>query len=188
LVARIIAVEGLDGSGKSTIVTLLAQSLGAVVIRNPPESFAAERWRADAFEPDARRRWYLRGNRVAMEEARAIAEAGTPVVLDRSVASTVCFGAAERAMIARREDVPADFPRPDFIVLLVLPEEIRRARRRSRGGEATSEETRLERDIDFRDRVLAGYRNVCSAVVDASGVPASVVSAILHLLNLSSGG
>ena len=182
MVAAILAVEGLDGSGKSTTVKLLAARLGAVVIRNPPDSLAAERVAADHFEPEARRRWYMNANRVAMEQARVLAAQGTPAVLDRSIASTLSFGAAERGLVARREDIPIDFPIPDLIVMLALPESVRRHRHRNRGDKATSEEERLVTDDAFRERVLAGYRNICSVEVDATVPPESVVSSIAALL------
>jgi dTMP kinase len=178
-----MAIEGLDGSGKSTVVRHLAEKLRAVVIRNPPESLAIEREKADRSEPGVRRRWYLDANRVAIEQARVLADQGKPVVLDRSIASTLCFGAAERGGIARREDIPTDFPLPDVIVLLALPESARRERRRNRGDEATSEETRLDTDCAFRERVLAGYRSLCSVEIDASGTPESIVHAILAVLD-----
>jgi dTMP kinase len=175
----IVAIEGLDGVGKSTMVNLLAVRLGAVVIRNPPATLAAERAGADRLEPEARRRWYLNANRVAMEQAMAAALAGKPVVLDRSIASTICFGAAERGKVASRDDIPFGFPLPDSIFLLSVPEPARRARHKNRGSGATSEEDRLVADDAFRERVLAGYRNICTSDIDACGTPESIVLEIL---------
>jgi thymidylate kinase len=179
---RIVAIEGLDGSGKSTTVKLLAALLDAVVIRNPPASLDYERAAADALEPPARRAWYLNANRVAMQEALAVARTGRPVVLDRSIASTLCFGAAERGEIARKSDIPAEFPLPGFIVLLAVPEEERRRRHGGRGDGATTEESRLVKDDGFRERVLASYRALCTHEVDASGSPHDIAASIVCLL------
>lgn len=181
----IVAIEGLDGCGKSTAVRLLADRLGAVVIRNPPQQLAAERIIADALGPVARRAWYLQANWLAMAEAMAMTDRA--VVLDRSIASTLCFGAAERGEVADLTDVPPGFPLPDLIVLLALPESVRRSRHAGRRGDVTVEEERLSADAGFRDKVLCGYRNFCSASVDASVSPEGVVSTIMTLIDAWSG-
>lgn len=178
--APIIAVEGLDGSGKSTTVACLSEALGAVVICNPPQSLAHDRPRADGLPDAERRQWYLAANRVAMDQALAAAEAGRPVVLDRSIASTLAFGAAERGTIASPADLPPSFPLPDHVVLLSVAEEIRRARHAGRRGGVTTEEERLAVDTAFRDRVLAGYRALCTDIVDASRPTGEIVVAILN--------
>jgi thymidylate kinase len=176
----IVAIEGLDGCGKSTTVRLLADELGAVVIRNPPERLAQERLVADNWDPPERRAWYLQANRLAMEDALAVGD--RPVVLDRSIASTLCFGAAEHGGIATRSDLPPGFALPDLIVLLDLPEPVRRARHAGRRGDVTVEEERLAVDHAFRQRVLAGYRGLCSVVIDADKAPEEVVAAIMAVI------
>lgn len=179
----IVAIEGLDGTGKSTTVRLLAEALGAEIVRNPPASLAADRIRADRLPPEARRAWYLDANRVAMSEARAIAACGRPVVLDRSVASTLAFGAAEREESASLGDVPTGFPLPDVIVLLELPEAARLQRHRGRSDVKTAEEGRLATDHAFRERVLAGYRRLCTHTVLALPTPQQVVREVLEILD-----
>ena len=176
----VIAIEGLDGSGKSTTVLLLADRLGARIIRNPPAELASDRSVADGLPPDQRRAWYLGANGRAMELARATT--GQPVVLDRSIASTLAFGAAERGEVAQKSDVPAGFELPDVLALLSLPEAVRRARHAGRRGDVTTEEERLAVDHAFRERVLSGYANLCSATVDATGKPDAVVDAILKAI------
>lgn len=172
----IVAIEGLDGCGKSTTVRLVAERLGARIIRNPPVELASERAVADILPADERRAWYLKANRMAMEQALSTKDKA--VVLDRSIASTLAFGAAERGDVAHRDDLPSGFPLPDIIVLLNLPEEMRRARHAGRRGEVTTEEERLSTDHAFRARVLNGYANLCTVKVDASGMPEAVVDAV----------
>lgn len=177
----IVAVEGLDGTGKSTTARLLAQRLHAILVRNPPESLAAERVFADARPEPERRAWYVRANRVAAEEATRHRREGRAVLMDRCAASTIAFGAAQRGCVARPEDWPRDVPRPDLIVLLDVPEEVRVARITSRRSLLTPEEVRLRDDHDFRGRVLAGYRALGAVAVHAVGTPDEVVAEILKL-------
>jgi len=179
----IVAIEGLDGTGKSTTVRLLADALSAEIVRNPPASLSADRSGADRLPPEARRAWYLEANRVAMSEARAIAARGRPVVLDRSVASTLAFGAAEREEIASLGDVPAGFPLPDVIILLELPEAARLQRHRGRNDVKTAEEGRLATDHAFRERVLAGYRRLCTKALSALPAPEQVVRELVEIVN-----
>jgi radical S-adenosyl methionine domain-containing protein 2 len=177
-----VAVEGLDGSGKSTTVARLAARLGAVVVTNPPQSMRADRAAADALPDEARRRWYLSANVEAARQARAHQDAGRAVVMDRSLASTLAFGAAERAEVAEGADWPPELPRPDYLLLLNVSEPERRRRLFGRDGELTAEERRLLVDHAFRERVLCGYRRLGALGVPADGDPAEILASIERLL------
>ncbi len=178
----VVAIEGLDGTGKSTTVKLLAKELAAAVVNNPPDGLIADRARADRLAPDKRRAWYLEANRIAMEEARSHAANGPAVVLDRSVASTLAFRAAERGEVASLSDVPSRQLLPDVIVFLQLSERERLRRHQGRSEPKTGEERRLAGDRAFRRRVLVGYQRLCTHVVSAAPEPARVVGEILKVL------
>src|SRR5690606_38995468 len=135
-----IAVEGLDGAGKSTTVAALVESLNAEVVTNPPASLIAERAEADQLPDAGKRAWYLHANRVAACQARGLVDAGSAVVMDRSVASTLVFGAAEQGRVALEGEWPHEIPRPDLLVLLDVQEEERRRRLMGRQGQLTAEE------------------------------------------------
>lgn len=168
LVAPIVALEGLDGSGKSTLVRTLATALGAQVVSCPLEGTEAERALADASPPPERRAWYLRAHYAAMARATELVFAGVPVVMDRSFASTLAYGAAERGVVASLADVPADLPRPDLLLLLEVEESERVRRIVTRERAETEEERRLREDGGFRERVLAGYRRLGAVSLDAT--------------------
>lgn len=180
--APIVALEGLDGSGKSTLVTALADALRAEVVRCPPESMCDERVRADALGPADRRAFYWRGNEEAMRLAIDHVFAGRTVVMDRSYASTAAYATAEQGTVARPDDIPRGVARPDLVVFLELPESERRKRLGGRPGPRTPEEARLAEDAEFRSRVIAGYRTLGCVFVDASGSVESTLAAILRVL------
>jgi radical S-adenosyl methionine domain-containing protein 2 len=181
-VTPIIALEGLDGVGKSTTLRELAVQLNASVISSPPESLRDERICADESPPDERRDWYHRANRVAMEQASKLACDGVPVAMDRCFASTSAYGAAELGRVASAADVPRGPLRPDVVVLLELPESERLARLARRAGKRTGEEGRLAVDNAFRQRVLDGYRALGAVSVAATGTPLEVVQRIREVL------
>jgi UMP-CMP kinase 2 len=175
-----VAIEGLDGTGKSTVVRALAARLGGVVVQSPPARMRGERARADALPPSERRAWYWQANREAMKDATDFVFAGTPVVMDRCFASTAAYEAAERGEVATRAGVRRDVPRPDLVLLLSVPEEERRRRLSGRGGARTAEEDRLQRDDAFRRRVLEGYAALGALPVDAAGTVDGTVAAIVE--------
>ncbi len=178
----LVAIEGLDGTGKSTIAKLLADGLRGTVVRNPPEEMAAERSAADSASPEGRRAWYMKGNHRAAQIAEVtLARDGVPVVMDRSVASTLAFGAAESASAVA--PWPGDIRRPDLLVLLTVPEPERQMRIRKRGQGRTPEEGRLDRDHEFRARVLRNYQALGATPVDATGSVEEVVARIMRLLH-----
>lgn len=181
IMTPVVAVEGLDGSGKSTTVRALAERLGAVVVRCPPESWAHERGRYDALPPAERRAWYRRANDAAMREATEHVFAGRAVVMDRCFASTEAYAAAEQGRVATAADMPPPTQRPDLIVFLDLAEPVRRARLAGRALAQTAEELRLENDDAFREAVRAGYLQLGAVAVDASGPTAEVVAGIRAL-------
>ena len=174
----LIVVEGLDGTGKSTTVKALAERLRAKIVHNPPSSMASERADADRQDSATRRAWYLKANREAARQAEEIRASGWPVVMDRSVASTIAFGAAEC-----NEPVgpwPADIPKPDLLAILNVGNEERKRRLASRSGQRTSEETRIDADSSFRQRILDNYAALGGLIVDANGPVDDVVHRILR--------
>src|SRR5262249_592560 len=65
----IIAIEGLDGSGKSPVVRALSARLNAMIVGCPPSRLRMERIAADGLAPADRRAWYWKANQEAMNDA-----------------------------------------------------------------------------------------------------------------------
>jgi dTMP kinase len=101
----LITVEGLDGAGKTTLITGLARELGAVVLREPGGVELSERIRAlvadPALEVDPRAEALLfaaaRAQLVA-ERLKPLLESGATVLLDRFVDSSLAYQGGGREL------------------------------------------------------------------------------------------
>ena len=183
---RLVALEGLDGSGKSTQVPALVAALRArghdvVATREPTDSEFGRRIRAMArsgelVAPDEELRWFVEDRRdhVARVIAPAIA-AGQCVLTDRYYLSTVAYQGARgldwRSILAASE---AEFPIPDLALVFEIAPEQGLLRVRARLG--TAAEPAFER-ADYLARVgeiLAAIDRDYIVRIDASGSVESV--------------
>ena len=125
-----IAVEGMDGTGKSTLVASLAASLGAVSLRTPAEALASLRAPIDAClapSPVATQLFYAATVVLASEQAREARDAGRTVLVDRYWASTVAYAACRAANVDLGLLTSA-LLEPDLTLYLTVDEEARAAR------------------------------------------------------------
>lgn len=186
----LVALEGLDGSGKSTQLPALVGALRAagrdvVATREPTDGAYGRRIRAMArsgerVAPDEELRWFFEDRRehVAQVIAPALA-AGRTVVTDRYFLSTVAYQGARgldwRAILA---DSEREFPIPDLALLFEVPADVGLARVHARGGPA---EPAFER-ADYLARVAAIFAAIERDYVvriDAAAGPAGVTAEAL---------
>ena len=189
----LVALEGLDGCGKSTqllrlAAVLRARSRDVVVTREPSDGPTGQRIRAMArsgqpVAPAEELRWFQddRREHVARVIAPALA-AGRWVLTDRYFLSTVAYQGARgldwREILAASE---AEFPSPDAALIFELPVADGLARARARGGPA---EPVFER-ADYLERVAAIFAAIERPYlvrVDASGDEAAVSERALAAL------
>ena len=186
---RLIAFEGGEASGKSTQAALLAESLGAVLTREPGGTAVGEQIRAlllDRLGPplDARAEALLmaaaRAEHVT-EVVRPALEAGREVVCDRYAHSSLAYQGYGRGLpldeVRRLSAWATGDLWPDVVVLLDVPDDVARAR--------MGAPDRFEsEDGAFHDRVRQGYRQLAASdrdrwrVVDGSGTPEEVAARV----------
>ena len=187
-----VALEGVEGCGKSTHARRLADRLGAVVTREPGGTRIGALLRGILADPanidmDARTEALL----MAADRAQHMAEviepalaAGSHVVSDRSVYSTLAYQGHGRGLdTSHLLDISSWALRgrlPDVVVLLEVPDDVMRARLAKRDLD------RFEREgHEFFERVAAGFRALCDAdperwvTVDAT-LPKDEVEAFVH--------
>ena len=188
---RLIALEGIDGCGKSTQAALLADRLGAVLTFEPGATGLGASLRKLLLDHDqapvAERSEALlmaadRAQHVA-EVVKPALDAGTSVVSDRFTASTLAyqgFGRGlDRSELARLVLFATGGLAPDLNVLVDVSLAVARDRRGSTRAD------RFEAQGDgFQQRVAEGFRHLAAEsgapwlVVDGSGSVEQVAAAV----------
>lgn len=193
MVARFIAFEGGEGSGKSTQAALLAERLGAVLTREPGGTDLGWRLRAVLLDPEAGIRHELDHRAEALlmaaDRAQHISEvvrpalaAGRWVVSDRSLASSLAYQGYGRGLpldeLVTLSHWASQGLWPDLFVLLDVPAEVA-------GARVGHSPDRMERaGADFHARVREGYRHLADAdatrwvVLDGAGDEADVAARV----------
>jgi dTMP kinase len=198
---RLITIEGLDGSGKTTLADALADALRSegcdvVLLREPGGVELSERIRALVKDPgltvDPRAEALLyaaaRAQLVAERVEPALA-AGTWVLLDRFVDSSLAYQGVGRALgleaVAEINHFATGGLRPDRTLLLRADAATRTARQADRGETPD----RLEREEDAFFEAIAGAYDALAAaeperfrVLEAGASPQAVLAAALGAL------
>ncbi|XP_053879073.1 UMP-CMP kinase 2, mitochondrial isoform X1 [Malaclemys terrapin pileata] len=189
----VIVIEGLDATGKTTVTQSVKDSLNALLLRSPPACISQWRKTFDDEPTLIRRAFYALGNYiVASEIAKASTE--SPVVVDRYWHSTAAYAIATEIsgkvqnLPPTHHEVyqwPEDLLKPDLVLLLTVSPEERIRRLQGRGLEKTEEETELEANSLFRQKVEESYKrmeNPGCQEVDASPSREEVLRTVLHLI------
>ncbi|MCG6497197.1 AAA family ATPase [Kitasatospora sp. A2-31] len=169
------SLEGLRGTGKSTIAPMLAAAREAVLVPTVPLLYLPLRREIDMRgNVEARMCFYLSGLFTAVDEIQRYLSAGIPVVVEsyfaRCLANHRAFGA--RLGIA----LPPDLPEP-VTYHLVCAEDERRRRLAERDKPASRWDVLGE---EVSDRITDAYSRFPMHRVDTTGLgPEQVVQAIL---------
>jgi dTMP kinase len=188
-----VALEGGEGSGKSTQAALLAGRLGAVLTREPGGTAIGGRLRAllldgDAGEVDARTEALLMTADRAQHIVEVVGPAlrrGQHVVSDRSAMSFLAYQGYGRGLpIAELRAMTEWATRgvwPDLVLLIDVPPTVARARAALAGAPPD----RLEAEGGgFHDRVRGGFLTLARedpqrwVVVDGTGSPDEVAERV----------
>lgn len=189
----VIVIEGLDATGKTTLTESLRDTLGASLLRSPPQCLSPWRARFDLEPPLIRRAFYALGNYITADQ---IGQEGkkTPVIVDRFWHSTAAYAIATAVsgpvcnLPGEGSEVycwPSDLLQPSLVVLLTLDPEERKRRLRNRGQGKTNEEQELDHNQLFRLRVEEAYRRISGPAcvsVDASPSADQVLQQVLLLI------
>ena len=200
----LITIEGVDGTGKSTLTEGLSAALSARgdavrVLREPGGVVASERIRELVKDPglsigDRAEALLYAAARAQLIEERLIPAlaAGETVILDRFVDSSLAYQGGGRqlgvAAVAALNAFATGGLAPDLTLLLSLDPAVAAARAVQRGE--TPDRLELA-GADFYARVHATYAELAAAeperfrVIDASGTPEQVLAAAVSAVEAS---
>lgn len=204
--SKLITCEGIEGSGKSTQILLLAAHLRSqgkeiVVTREPGGCPIADEIRRILLDPSnvelsARAELLLYAAARAQHVEEVIRPAlgkGAIVLCDRYIDATVAYQGFGRGLdlplIAQLNLVASGGLLPDLTLLFDLPVEIGLNRARARNAVALEDEGRFEAEsLAFHQRVRAGYLQCASqeerfTIVDATGTPAQVTKRMVGFVD-----
>lgn len=191
---RLIAFEGIDGSGKSTQARLLSASLGALLTFEPGDTALGGLLRDLLLRSDGVITARAEALLMAADRAQHVTDvvgpalaAGRWVVTDRFNGSTLAYQGAGRGLDVEALGQVIGFATAglacDLSILVDVPVEVARDRI------GASEPDRLERlDTGFHERVADGYRSIALsdpghwAVVDGTGTPEEVAGAVAEVV------
>jgi dTMP kinase len=198
---RLITIEGIDGSGKSTLTAALRaemQRRGArvEVLREPGGVELSERIRSLLADPSlqigaATEALLYAAARAELMRARLVPllDAGTDVLLDRFLDSSLAYQGAGRELGVDRiraiNELATGGLAPDRTLLLRISPQLARERLRGRGGPA--ERLEGEREAFFK-RVASAYERLAEAEpervrpIDATLAPERVLELALAVI------
>jgi len=188
--ARYVAIEGIDGCGKSTQARMLAERVGAVLAREPGGTPLGARLRDLLLGPGAELEPWAEALVLAADRAQTRAEvvapalaAGRHVVSDRSAWSSLAYQGCGRGLdlgeLRRLSDSALRGRWPDLVILLDVGVE-EAAARRAPGGSPD----RLEAEgAAFLERVRQGFAELAATepgwvCVDGTGTAGEVATAV----------
>lgn len=188
---KLIVFEGIDGSGKSTVSRLVAQTLRAKSIPAVYfRMFSPKRTGFEQFKPYVRKHaskeaslfYYLAMLTHEGDRIRRLLQKHW-VVTDRYVATTLAQHAAWGVSLASINVAELPFPKPDYCFHLVVREEIRRQRLLRRGQTSRSDLRRLRRGSEL-ERIERISRSLGMRDVPNDGTRHETVRAVLRIMRI----
>jgi len=160
-----VSLEGVDGTGKTSVAKILATDGSFQYYKSPNGAFAQLRAEIDAHAtPIERYCFYRLATQFDSSQIAEMLEKG-PVVCDRYIASTAAYHFAMDARIRNIHTIEGIL-QPDYSFLLGTRPKIRDKRLRERT--TTCSDVKIERDSAFLNRVAEIFMSFGLIYMDTS--------------------
>lgn len=186
---KFIVIEGIDGSGKTTLAHRLVEKIGfAESTFEPTNGPIGTMLRSGSLgdvPPAAEALLFAADRAIHTEEIKRILDSGRWVICDRYLGSTVAYQSAALGEVADIQwllDIQSkSVIRPDATFLLDLDPEVSMGRVGNRGEELS----RFEK-LDFLKKVRSAYLDLAKTldyhIINANQGPDTVYGAVLEIL------
>lgn len=169
-----VVLDGIDGTGKSTVSGLVASKIDGVKVSTPMEPYASQRpkFNEDIWNAEESFDFYLESVKDASLKILAMCQE-TPVVCDRYVASTYTYhtGMGLDPNVASQKIEQANLLMPDIAYQLDADDEILMQRLTQRGSKPLKKE--------WLDKIRDAYRLFNYILVDTSSLTAEEVADVI---------
>ncbi|MEM0350943.1 MAG: dTMP kinase [Archaeoglobaceae archaeon] len=188
----LIAIEGIDGAGKTTIATHLLKFLQdkgyeCVVFKEPSNSVYGEILRSlkENLDPEEELKLFLLDRKVDVEERiKPALEKGKIVIMDRYYYSNIAYQSARGINAEEIRKMNEEIaPKPDLVILLDLSPEKAMERIKSRGRSTVFERKEYLEKVRKKFLEISDDRTlIVNAERDLEVVKREVESAVMKLL------
>lgn len=186
---KFIVLEGVDGSGKTTLAKRIAEAVGGADLTfEPTKGVLGAALRSGSFgdiPPAAEALMFAADRAIHTEEIKKTLDSGRWVICDRYLGSTVAYQSASFGDAADWDWLLSmqskSVIEPDMTILLDIDPEVSLKRVNSRGEEIS----RFEK-LDFLKKVRSAYLRLADIldyqVVDATMDPEKVAETVLGIM------
>jgi thymidylate kinase len=182
-----ISIEGIDGTGKSTVTKLLAEKIGCTAISTPPEVIKEIRSQYDGSQSaKARYYFYLSGLYLLDEKIRNLMTLGH-LICDRHIHSTLAYQyPIDEHFPVDINKLFTDIQKPDKTILLTTDNVIRKSRMLSRMKVSGIENSIADYNYDMQELALSRFLLMPNLIhIDTTYCDASTVcDKIFNLLKI----
>ena len=186
-----IVIEGLDGTGKSTVSKALAEALNAELLTTPDTSLKPARETIDSayqHTPLARQLFYASSVVQLSDKIKALRDSGKRIVVDRYWLSTQVYHAWKtHHQHLLLKEVEGRLQVPDMTIYLTLPLALRSDRIKGRSDNTQEDNLTLTLEADrslnetyrsYKDAAIVGQWLEIDSVNEVEKVISDIKSAL----------